>query len=319
MLSSLIALARAIQISRTANVYFAGWITIGMLSIVVYIFAGTHGLTFHLPEYSILVVAGLISLCLLFFGLFGLRSRVGVMLAYLALWMATRPVGLAFTYLLASLDLPLVDSALDSFDRALGFDWLSWYNFVNESAGVKAILVGTYASLSLQIVFSIVYFSHREEGRSNNELWWAGTIALVLTTIVSGIFPAAGTFEHYGVTGGIRGVHLHDLYALRHGAVTSFSVDEMIGIITLPSYHTVMAILLTYIYRSQRRMFRIVLPLNVVQLIAIPSEGGHYISDVLAGGAVAIIAILIVQRTRLGTHQGVQPVSSWRPRAATGS
>ena len=319
MLSSLIALARAIQISRTANVYFAGWVTIGMLSIVVYIFAGTRGLTFHLPEYSILVVAGLLSLCVLFFGIFGLRSRVGVMLAYLALWMATRPVGLAFTYLLASLDLPLIDRSLDSFDRALGFGWLSWYNFVNEAASVKAVLFAAYASLSLQIVFSIIYFSHREESRSNNELWWAGTIALVLTTIGSGIFPAAGTFEYYGVTGGMRGVHLHDLYALRNGTVTSFSVDKMIGIITFPSYHTIITILLTYMYRNQRRMLSVVLPLNILQLLAIPSEGGHYISDILGGGAVAIIVIWIVQRIGLGTHKGVQTVTSWRPRAATGS
>jgi len=57
--------------------------------------------------------------------------------------------------------------------------------------------------------------------------------------------------------------------------------------------------MLTYIYRNQRRMLAVVLPLNLLMLVAIPSEGGHYLADMLAGGAVAALSIWIVERTGL--------------------
>jgi PAP2 superfamily len=300
MLSSSLALARRGQITRTTQVYFLGWAALALLSIISYSVGGYFGLTFTNPEYYLIAGTVLISISLLFYGIFGRNSRVGEMIRYLVLWITTLPIGCAFTYLLASLRFPLIDGELDQFDKALGFDWLNWFHFVNAHSDIKFVLVAAYASMALQIYFSIVYFSHREEGNRSNELWWTGITSLFITTIVSGILPAMGTFEYYGVADAQHGVHLHDLHALRDGTLTSVSLNTIKGIVTLPSYHTVLAILLTYIYRNQCRMLAVVLPLNVLMLVAIPSEGGHYLADMLAGGAVAALSIWIVERTALG-------------------
>ena len=300
MLSDSLALARRFQITRTTQVYFLGWTALAMLSIVNYCWARYCGLTFTDLEHNIVAFAVLIPMSLVFYGIFGRDSRVGEMIRYLALWITYLPVSCVFTYLLAGLRFPLIDSELDSFDKALGFDWLSWFNFVNAHSGVRFLLVAAYASMYLQIIFSIVYFSHRQEGYRSNELWWTAIISLVITTIVSGILPATGAFEYYGVVDAQRGTHLHDLHALRDGTVTRFSLDHITGIITLPSYHAVLAIALTYMYRNQRRMLSVVLPLNLLMLVAIPSQGGHYLADMLAGGVVAALSIWIVERTALG-------------------
>lgn len=307
MFSRLLALARTIRISRTTKIYLLSWAAIALLSIVTFILAGYRGFTFAAPEASFIAVAVLILISLLFFSVFGRQSWIAPMIGFLALWLATRPVGFTFTYLLASLRLPLIDNTLERFDKALRFDWLIWYHYVNAHAGIKFILFAAYISMSLQILFSIIYFSHRRENHRNNEMWWTCAIALVITTIVSGILPAVGTFEYYGVVDTLHGVHLHDLHALRDGTLANFSADHMKGIITLPSYHTVVTILLIYIYRDQGRMLAIMLPLNVVQLVAIPSEGGHYLADIVAGGVVAVLAIWIVQHAGLGEKAASAP------------
>ena len=305
MFSSPFELGSRVQIARTTQVYYLGWIALAMLLLVDYCGARFFGLTFIDQEPNIIAVIVLIFVSLLFYGIFGRSSQVGAMVSYLALWIATLPVTCVFTYLLASLGLSPIDSALDQCDKAVGFDWLSWYKFVNANSAVKHVLIAAYASMSLQIVFSIIYFSHIEEANRSNELWWTASIALVITTIVSGILPAMGTFEHYGVIDAKHGAHLHDLYGLRGGTLTGISMNHIQGIITLPSYHTVLAVLLSYIYRDQRRMLYVVLPLNLLMLISIPSQGGHYLADMFAGGAVAALSIWIVARIPLGANRAI--------------
>ena len=273
-----------------------------MLLLVDYCGARYFGLAVMDQGPSAIVVIVLISVSLLFYGIFGRTSRVGTMMRYLALWFATLPLTLVLTYLLATLSFLPVAAALDHFDKALRFDWLNWYNFVDSHTILKSVLAAAYASIAFQIHFSIIYFSHRDEANRGNELWWTATIALIITTIVSGVLPAMGAFEYYGVIDTKHGLHLHDLHGLRDGTLTSISFEHITGIVTLPSYHTVLAVLLTYVYRHRRRMLCVVLPLNLLMLVSIPSQCGHYLADMIAGGAVAALSIWIVARTTLLFH-----------------
>lgn len=294
-----LAVARSFQINRTTRVYLMGWIALAVLALVGYCGSQYSGLTFTDHATNIIAIAVLVSASLLFYSLFGRTSRVGAMLRYLALWIANIPVASVFTYVFASFSFPAIDDALDRLDKALGFDWLVWYNFVNTHSSIQFVLAFAYVSVSTQIILSFIYFSHREEPGRCNELWWTSTIALVITTVISGILPAMGTYEYYGVIDTEHGRHLHDLHGLRDGTLTSFSMEKIKGIITLPSYHTVLAILLTYIYRNQRRILYLALPLNLLMLISIPSQGGHYLADMFAGAAVAGLSIYIFARSSL--------------------
>jgi PAP2 superfamily len=168
---------------------------------------------------------------------------------------------------------------------------------------MQFVFAAAYVSVSTQIILSFIYFSHREEAGKSNELWWTATIALVITTVISGILPAMGTYEYYGVVDSEHGRHLHDLHGLRDGTLTSFSMEKIRGIISLPSYHTVLAILLTYVYRNQRRILYVALPLNLLMLISIPTQGGHYLADMFAGAAVAALSTYIFARSSLDTNK----------------
>jgi membrane-associated phospholipid phosphatase len=55
-----------------------------------------------------------------------------------------------------------------------------------------------------------------------------------------------------------------------------------------------LAILFTYTHRGLRT-FVPVAAFNILMLLSIPSEGGHYLVDVLGGIAVGLLAILMTR------------------------
>jgi membrane-associated phospholipid phosphatase len=65
----------------------------------------------------------------------------------------------------------------------------------------------------------------------------------------------------------------------------------------MPSYHTVMALLIAYAFRRTGVVGYVIAALNAAMLLSIPSIGGHYLVDVLAGGVLAFAAITVWRAT----------------------
>jgi membrane-associated phospholipid phosphatase len=71
----------------------------------------------------------------------------------------------------------------------------------------------------------------------------------------------------------------------------------------MPSYHTALAVLFTYAFRGTGLIGYVIAALNTVMLLSIPPIGGHYLVDMVAGGALAIGAIAIWRATRQGVSR----------------
>ena len=274
---------------------------IAALALCDWLWARHADLTFgHWTQFAVLT--GLL-LAIGFF--YGSIRRNAEQLADMALWGAlVAAFSLAaaiFTYLNATLAFPLVDSELARIDAGLGFNWPAWFQFVKSHPLLKALFAIVYASLLPECAASIVYFAHRRRSDRIAEFLWGALLSILITAPISGIVPALGAFVHFGVPGPAEATYLPHLLALREGTASSFSVNEFQGIITMPSYHTVLAILIIYIYRGCGRLFALALVLNGVMLLSLPSEGGHYLIDLIAGGAIAAVTIAIINaaaRTR---------------------
>jgi len=224
------------------------------------------------------------------------RSRaIADMGYYAAMWIAFTVLGVIFTYLMAGSRLPLFDEHFARFDAAIGFDWPRWHRFLASVPYVNTLLNMAYSSLLLQIVLSVMYFSHIGQSRRNAELLWNAFISLLLTGVLSAIFPALGAF-HYFQTDLPQAVHLPHLFALRDGSVRVFPLNQMQGIIAFPSFHTVMAILFTYAFRGRGVWFLLIGLLNILMLLSTPTFGGHYLADMVSGAMVAGLAIYLVRR-----------------------
>ncbi len=213
------------------------------------------------------------------------------------------PAFLAFA-LLAATDFPLVDERLIAADGMLGFNWLSMNEALRAHESVFKHGETIYLSLRWQPTLLVVVLAMTMR---HLELWrfvTAWFVALAITMVIFPFTPAVGGFIHYGLD------H-HDLPHLseesisgwygifdsvRSGTVYKLGANTITGIVTFPSFHAAAAVLLGYGYMAVNWLRWPMLALNVGLFVSSIVIGGHYLVDVLAGGLIAVIAIVIVRR-----------------------
>jgi hypothetical protein len=228
------------------------------------------------------------------FGLFYWVSGRSREIADLAWWMVTwlifSFVAAILTYVVAARGGALQDAALAILDARFGFDWAKWFAFVNRHPAVKVAFAAVYSSLMPQILFSVCWFAYRGWDQRNGELLLAVLFGLVATVLCFAAFPALGPCA--GVPA-FHELYVGDLVGARDGYLDSFEVMQLKGIIAFPSFHAVLAVLFIHAHRGSRG-FAPLAALNLLMLVSIPSEGGHYLTDVLVGLIIAALAILVV-------------------------
>src|SRR5437870_11459105 len=210
------------------------------LALCDWLWARHAGLSFgHWTQ--VVVLTGLLLAIGFFYGWIRRNAQLADMALWGALVTAFSIAAAIFTYLTATLAFPLADSELARIDAGLGFSWPAWFHFVNSHPLLKGLFVIVYASLLPECAASIIYFAHRRRNERIAEFLWGALLSILITATISGIVPALGAFVHFGVPGLAQATYLTHLLALREGIASSFSVNDFQGIITMPSYHTVLA------------------------------------------------------------------------------
>ena len=194
-------------------------------------------------------------------------------------------VGSCLSYVaMAASPFPLADGMLNRADAALGFDWLAWFAWVETHAGLHFLLARAYASIPLQVLGLLLYFSYMNPKRVD-ELLLATVISTVIIIPSMVVLPAVGAWSLYGV--GVEPWRA-DILGLR--SHTLLTVDSMQGIVAFPSFHTTLGVLLAHMARGHAWFFPILF-LNLLLIVSVPSVGAHYAVDVLGGLAVASVTV----------------------------
>lgn len=230
-------------------------------------------------------------------------SQVGDMTQAAGVWIAFTAIACVLTYLSARCTLPLEDNTLEVLDRAMGFDWVAWSAWVAAHRAIQVMLRLAYMSLLPQIVLCCCVLPLTGGARRLSELFWGAFVAILITSAVSALLPALGAFAHYGFA--VRADWLDDLLALRQPGSVTFTLHEMKGIVSMPSYHAVLAVLFVHAHRRTGVLGAAVLALNLMVIVSTPSEGGHYLCDVIAGSLLAGAAIIVVGHGPL--HRAITP------------
>ena len=224
------------------------------------------------------------------------RSRALSEMAYYAAAMVLSGVcNLLLSYLVARWSFSLKDAQFAAADVALGLSLPNWFLFLGKYHTFDDLLKVAYASLILQFSFSIIYFAHAARAGRNKEMFWIVAMSSLLTATISGLLPALGAFSHFHLSPD-RATHLAHLTQLRHPGEMVIRLTQLEGIITLPSYHAVLALVFIYLHRGNRVTFLLVLMLNLLVLLSTPTYGGHYFVDMIAGAAVAVSSIYLVRQ-----------------------
>jgi hypothetical protein len=287
---------------------FKALVFISCLAIVEWHWIHWLGLRAEQGAEALQTVAAPLALGLLLHAL-GLTRRMATAATMLALWLAWMFAGAVLSYLAASFAMPLQDAALSALDARMGFDWLQWHRFVESIPPLDNLLRIAYFSMLPQVVLSIFPLSHADRREEREHFWWSTMTAMIITCAVSGLLPALCAWDYYRTSQHLN-IHIPDLVALRDGTLGVVTITKLKGIVTFPSFHAAMAILLTYPYRSFRA-FPLVVAWNILMLLSIPKHGGHYLVDILAGILVAAVSIQVVRSLRSRAMARKRPAPPW--------
>jgi membrane-associated phospholipid phosphatase len=195
-----------------------------------------------------------------------------------------------FSYaLMATSPYPMADPLFMRADAAIGFDWLSWFSWVESHTKVSLILHYAYNSVIAQFVVVFIVLSYTDAARVD-ELLVANMVSLYITFMIMFFLPGVGALSahHAGIES-----WREEILALR--AHSLLVIENAYGIITFPSFHTVEGVLLIYISRHHKLLLYPMIMINVIMIASALSEGAHYLVDIISGLAVAFASIAITQ------------------------
>jgi membrane-associated phospholipid phosphatase len=276
---------------------------------------------FQLVGHSFLAAGGATALSLAGYWLYQTRRpdpRLASALGGTAQIVAFAAVGAPVSYIAASLDLPLRDAWFDAADHALGLDWSALLGWMDAHSTLHPLFRLIYFSLMPQTV--VVVLALALAGR----LAWmrvfvlAFMISTVVTIVIAAIVPAEGVWGFHNLSAAAypdivpatREIHLPTFLGLRDGSFRQLMAMGAQGIITFPSLHAALALIITVGLWPIPVLRWIGLAINTLMLVSIPIDGGHYFIDVPAGLAIAWASIVAAKRIADWVHQP-------RARAAT--
>lgn len=205
--------------------------------------------------------------------------------------------GITAAYATQRFGLPLQDQFFVAADRALGFDWFAITHWVDDHPLAHTVLRFAYDTMSIQIVLPVMILALLDRDAALRRYLLAFAISLAVTIAVGALLPAASpiatldlsAFHVLQFTGATP---LDHLWLLRSaGPATMTGGSGLGGIITFPSFHATCAVLTPLALRRERVVFYPLVLLDAFMLCSAVTEGAHYVSDVLAGAAVALLAL----------------------------
>ncbi|MCC6946514.1 MAG: phosphatase PAP2 family protein [Bradyrhizobiaceae bacterium] len=217
-------------------------------------------------------------------------------------------VGAPLSYLAASAGLPLQDTVFDSADSALGLDWRALLVWMNGFADLHPVFSLAYRTFPIQAAILVAWLAF--SGRLVRlRVFMLSFFFVALATIaVSAIVPAEGVWGYYSLHASdhpairpvTRDLHLAIFHGLRDGSYRQLTGFGSEGIITFPSMHAAVALILALAAWPIPVLRWVFAAINVLMVIATPVDGGHYFIDIAVGLVIAalgwIAAAALVER-----------------------
>ncbi|TPG49029.1 phosphatase PAP2 family protein [Sphingomonas glacialis] len=219
------------------------------------------------------------------------------------LFMGVGLLGAVATYPLAADTRGSVDAVLQHIDEALHFNWLAWYELVVAHRSLQILGTAAYQSIFVTpalILGHYAFADKRAEARGFLVGFWiAAVISLAIFRYIPALGPLA-TLWHgpvpYLPESGLYEADL--LPALRSHMLREVDLGTLRGLVSAPSFHTASAVLYMAAGWRIARLRWTVMVLNGAMLLSTPIEGTHYLADMIAGAAVAIVALILMRTLR---------------------
>lgn len=210
-------------------------------------------------------------------------------------------------YLSKGTAVPLADGWLSKVGPMLGFSWPGYFDLVRGLPVLHPSMILAYNQLNTAIglfVLSLVLSRHHDRVRVFTE---AAIICGIVGLVGGALFPAMGaaaywipsytnpdTWSGYPSMPGVYFVE--ELKRVRQlDAPMLIGSAPMSSLVTFPSVHTALAVAMIAAGR-RTWVFWPALAYGTVMIAATPIWGGHYLVDIIAGAAMAVGAVALVER-----------------------
>ncbi|HEY0223619.1 MAG TPA: phosphatase PAP2 family protein [Pseudolabrys sp.] len=218
-------------------------------------------------------------------------------------------VAAPLSYVAASAALPLRDANFDAVDRALGFDWKALLAVMERWPAFHAVMRVIYLSMTVQMTAIVLLLGFTGRLAWLRVYTLAFIFAALATIAISTVLPAEGVWLHYGLKSAdpsivpVSASSWPVFLGLRDGSFRHLMAIGSEGIITFPSLHAALAVILIAAFwpvRAARWPSTIV---NSLMVMATPIDGSHYLIDVLAGITIAVLC-LYAARALVARYEG---------------
>jgi len=211
--------------------------------------------------------------------------------------------GILLSYAVTTIDLPYRDAEFLALDRWLGFDRTGYVGFFTDQPWKTRATDLVYFAMLPQLAIVPLLLIVTDRIERLQQFVASYCIALVVTVAIFALVPAVGAFVYFDLTPAQYAALPREVYTpartldlLRSGAFKTISLNNLEGLVAFPSFHTIASILYAWALRPITLLRWPFLLLNIGVILTTPIGGAHYVVDLLAGLAVAVISIAASRR-----------------------
>jgi membrane-associated phospholipid phosphatase len=207
-----------------------------------------------------------------------------------------------------------VDGALLAADQRLGFDWPRLMERILAEPAALDVLFPVYNAIGLQpaVVLAALFATRRESAAWTLVMSWMLAVTVSVASVL--IAPALGPFDAFAIdaraplyiAGNASDAHRAVLASLRSGELHHIGRAHLIGLATIPSFHTAAALICVWGAVQIRWLWVLAIPFNALMILATITVGAHYLVDILAG-ILSAGACLVVARWSTAANASRRP------------
>jgi membrane-associated phospholipid phosphatase len=279
----------------------AAWGLLGLAALISGLGMARLGLSVTTFEIGLVAAA---ALCLTLIGHVYAEWRPDQRIAAIAdagaYMLSTTVVLIVASYVAVAFGGPLWDARIASIDRLIGFDWLAHFRAVEERPALMLALGYVYNTTEIQPILIVALLGFTNQLRRLRLFAFLYCICALEVIVMSAVFPAVGAFDVY--LPGMRAAaivydhvvgpqHLEHFYGLRDGSMRLIPLASSQGLVSFPSFHTVLSVLFAWALARTRYIAWPIMALNGAVVVSTLSIGGHYLLDVIVASLMTIATI----------------------------
>ena len=242
--------------------------------------------------------------------------RISLTLVSCALFVLFTNGGAVLNYTLIPRGAVPIDPLLIRADAMLGFDWARFAEFVSRLDGAGAALGYVYQSSLFQLALLILMLGFGGHRLALHRFMLVGMLSSLACIAIWSLAPSVGPGAILAPAVELRlhrflaADYTRQMLALLRDGPGIVTATGLIGLISFPSMHTVMATM-SVVYSRKTFAFWPLAVLNALMIPAILVHGQHHVADVL-GGLVLFVVVAVWVRHLIPDEDQLQTASGGR-------